>query len=357
MLINSIEYIPENCLLELGFKCNLNCKHCGSSLNGYKDVRKGRTLTLDEVCQFIEELKSLGGKRLGLVGGEPLLCEYWEDVARYAYERNFQLSMISNGMLIDDIVAKRIKESGITLVAISLDGVKAFHNDLRGNENAYDKVMEAIHALNKQGVQVNVITTIMKDNLKLLPEIENILAKEKIGFWQLQLGIPMGKLEENREQVIKPEQLREVEKFIIATKERNQVQITVADSIGYCSKSELVLRNNKSTDGSRIFYGCMAGIRGVAMESNGNIKGCLSLQNDTFIEGNYLENSLSEIWNSSETFSYNRQFRVENLKGNCKGCRYGEICRGGCTTLAFNTSGSVNCNEYCLHYLEEKNND
>lgn len=101
-----------------------------------------------------------------------------------------ELSMISNGMLIDDKVAKRIKESGITLVAVSLDGMKAYHNDLRGNEKAYDKVMEAIHALKKQRVQVNVITTVMKDNLELLPEIENILAKEKIGFWQLQLGIP-----------------------------------------------------------------------------------------------------------------------------------------------------------------------
>ncbi|HAU88155.1 MAG TPA: hypothetical protein DCW90_22570 [Lachnospiraceae bacterium] len=354
MITNNIEYIPENCLLELGFKCNLNCKHCGSSLNGYKEVRKGRTLTKNEVFQFIDELKSLGGKRLGLVGGEPLLCEYWEEVARYASEREFQLSMISNGMLIDDNTAKRIKEAGITLVALSLDGDREFHNELRGNEKAYDKVIGAISLLKKQNVQVNIITTIMNDNLKLLPAVEKILGKEKIGFWQLQLGIPMGKLKENKEKVIKPNQLKEIESFILSAKERKLVEITVADSIGYCSKSELSLRNNVSTDGNRFFYGCMAGIRGVSMESNGNIKGCLSLQDDTFIEGNYLESSLSEIWNSKNAFSYNRKFNVEKLEENCKGCKYGEVCRAGCTTLAFNTSGSVNMNEYCLHQLEEK---
>lgn len=38
-----------------------------------------------------------------------------------------ELSMISNGMLIDDKAAKRIKESGITLVAVSLDGMKEYH--------------------------------------------------------------------------------------------------------------------------------------------------------------------------------------------------------------------------------------
>lgn len=352
-IINEMEFVPENCLLELCFKCNLNCKHCGSSLNGYKQVRKGRMLTEEEIYKLIDDLKALGGKRIGLVGGEPLLAEYWENVAKYAYEKGFQLSMISNGMLINDTMAYKIKKSGIDLVAISLDGDKEYHNYLRGNESAYDRVLDAITNLQKYDVQVNVITTIMRENLDLLPVIEDILYRAKISYWQLQLGIPMGKLEGQNEKVIMPSQLVEIENFIMDAKRRNHVNITVADSIGYCSKNEMILRNNSSTDGKRFFWGCMAGLRAIAIESNGNVKGCLSLQNDKFIEGNILENSLYDIWNFPNAFSYNRQFHAEQLIGNCKECKYGEVCRGGCTTLAYNTSGNVNDNPYCLYSLEE----
>lgn len=353
-IMNQMEFVPENCLLELCFKCNLNCKHCGSSLNAYSNVRKGRSLTKDEMLKVIMDLKQLGGKRIGLVGGEPLLCEFWEDVARYAFGLGFELSMISNGMLIDDIMAQKIKKSGIKLVALSLDGNRDFHDELRGSNRAYDNVLNAIESLKKYGIQVNIITTIMSKNLSILSEIEEVVYNKGVKYWQLQLGIPMGKLGDNRDLVIAPEQLRDVESFILEVKERGKVEVTVADSIGYCSENEVIIRNNSSTNGKRIFMGCMAGCRAVAIESNGNVKGCLSLQNDRFIEGNILERSLADIWNDEKTFAYNRYFQKENLNGSCLDCKYGEICRGGCTSLAFNTSGMPNNNIYCLHLIEGK---
>lgn len=353
-IIDKIAYKPENCLLELCFKCNLNCKHCGSSLNAFKDNRQGPYLELKDYLSILDEIEVLGGKRIGLVGGEPLLCDFWSEVAQYASSKGFTVSMISNGMLIDFEMAQKIKDSGVKLVALSLDGPEEYHNDLRGSSLAYKNVMRAIDALASVNVQVNIVTTIMKDNLSLLPITEKLLENKNISFWQLQLGIPMGKLEEHSEMVIEPEQLLNIEQFILEVKNRNNIEITLTDSIGYCSKNELILRNNSSTTGNRVFTGCMAGCRAVAVESNGNIKGCLSLQRDYFIEGNIKERTLADIWNDKNSFSYNRKFTSSNLKGKCKECLYGNICRGGCTSLAYNTTGCVNQNEYCLHILEEK---
>ena len=42
-----------------------------------------------------------------MVGGEQLLCDCWESIARYASNKGFELSMISNGMLIDDTISKK----------------------------------------------------------------------------------------------------------------------------------------------------------------------------------------------------------------------------------------------------------
>lgn len=348
VIIDKIEYVPENCLLELCFKCNLNCKHCGSSINAFSKKRQGRELKKDEVIKIIRELKELGGKKIGLVGGEPLLCDYWEDIASYANRLNFELSMISNGMLIDQEVADRIKKSGIKLVALSLDGPRDFHNELRGNIHAFDQVLKAAEFLSKAGVQVNIITTIMNKNINHLEEIEKIIEKLNISFWQLQMGIPMGKLKNNSDLVLHPNRMAEVEQFILECQKRNRIELTVADSIGYCSKNEILLRNNSSTDGTRAFLGCMAGCRVVAVESNGNVKGCLSLQHDSFIEGNVLEKPLTQIWQDTESFKYNRKFKIENLGGECALCDYGPVCRGGCTALAYNASGYINNNPYCI---------
>ena len=295
-IVDKFKYVPESALIELCFKCNLNCKHCGSSLNAYKKSRKGEPLSLTEFYSAIDDLKGLGGKRIGLVGGEPLLYENWEEVAKYASDRNFYVSMISNGMIIDDEMAHKIKKCGIALVALSLDGPETYHNELRGSQMAFKNVLKAIASLKKEGVQVNIITTIMKGNLPLLPEIEKTISTNGVSFWQLQLGIPMGKLSEHMEFVIEPNQLLDVKKFILEAKQRNQIQLTIADSIGYCSQDELIMRNNSSTNGERVYLGCMAGCKAVAIESNGDVKGCLSLQHERFIEGNIREGSLKDIW-------------------------------------------------------------
>lgn len=114
------------------------------------------------------------------------------------------------------------------------------------------------------------------------------------------------------------------------------------------------MRNNSSTNGERVYLGCMAGCKAVAIESNGDVKGCLSLQNERFIEGNIRERSLKDIWTDKKSFNYNRNFNSESLGGYCSKCVYANICRGGCTSLAYNTSGHINNNNYCMHIMEQR---
>ena len=84
------------------------------------------------------------------------------------------------------------------------------------------------------------------------------------------------------------------------------------------------------------------------------LKGCLSLQNERFIEGNIRERSLKDIWTDKKSFNYNRNFNSESLGGYCSKCVYANICRGGCTSLAYNTSGHINNNNYCMHIMEQR---
>lgn len=58
--------------------------------------------------------------------------------------------MISNGMIIDDEMAHKIKKCGIALVALSLDGPETYHNELRGSQMAFKNVLKAIASLKKK---------------------------------------------------------------------------------------------------------------------------------------------------------------------------------------------------------------
>lgn len=55
----------------------------------------------------------------------------------------------------------------------------------------------------------------------------------------------------------------------------------------------------------------------------------------SFIEGNLREKSLYEIWNDPNAFSYNRQFKMEQLSGKCKTCDVRGKCAGGCRSYNY----------------------
>ena len=93
----------------------------------------------------------------------------------------------------------------------------------------------------------------------------------------------------------------------------------------------------------------------MGIESDGIIKGCLSLHGDEFVEGNIRERSLAKIWNDKNSFKYNRRFEPSMLKGICKDCKWGSICRGGCSEKSVSYTGELHNSPFCLyHYEKEK---
>lgn len=87
--------------------------------------------------------------------------------------------------------------------------------------------------------------------------------------------------------------------------------------------------------------GCQAGLTNIGIDSVGNVRGCESLYDSIFVEGNLREQTLSEIWNNPNAFSYNRHFKTELLSGKCKECEEGARCAGGCRSYNYFTQGML----------------
>ena len=95
----------------------------------------------------------------------------------------------------------------------------------------------------------------------------------------------------------------------------------VADNIGYFGEFEGYVRGKLG--GRAVFPGCSAGISAIGIDSVGNVRGCESMYDECFIEGNLRKHSLKEIWESPDTFLYNRRFVPNLLTGKCAECGHG----------------------------------
>jgi radical SAM protein with 4Fe4S-binding SPASM domain len=134
---------------------------------------------------------------------------------------------------------------------------------------------------------------------------------------------------------------------LLQLKTAGDILVDVGENIGYYG-----LKGTALNDGMP-YYGCYAGTRIAGIESNGDVKGCLSMPEE-FVEGNIRSSSFTAIWNNPDGFAYNRKFTKETAGGACRECRYLPLCRGGCATTSFSQTGCRADNPYCIYQLERE---
>lgn len=337
-------YTPEIVGWEVTLKCNLQCKHCGSAA-GPSTARRGE-LTLKECMTVAEQVVALGAKRIALSGGEPFLCEHWESLARFISEQGVEVQFVSNGSLIDETVAKTLQKfPHRATVGLSLDGaVPETHEYIRNCPGLYKKVFDVIDILKEHEIPVAVITTVHKGNSSELNDLYEILRHSGIYAWQVQLAMPIGRMKHQRENILTGEEALDLARFIVRIREEGVFRVETAENLGYYNSLEARLRGSP-------WAGCSAGVRVIGIRSNGDVTGCLSLI-ETEPEGNVKEQPVAEIWENPDNFSYNRQFTLNDLKGPCIDCKYGFICRGGCSFLCHSLTGEYHNNPLCLRLFD-----
>ncbi len=357
-LLEKLGFVPARAVWELTLRCNLNCRHCGSRAG------KARTeeMSVTRGLKLCEELAALGCKRVTLGGGEPTLNPSWALYAAKLTSLGVTVTMTTNGLCFDRDLAMQAKMLGLESLCFSLDGMEETHEYIRRVPGHFKKLVEAFDVCREVGIPAVVITTLNQQNFHELDDIQKLLADHGVYSWQLQLGNPTGNMCEHRELVLPPEMLLEIVPKVAQLKQSSKrPQIYVGDNIGYYGDYEAALRSSKAR--IPFWTGCRAGCRVIGIESGGNVKGCLSLPSemngvDRFIEGNIMDKPLAEIWNKPGAFAYNRQFKIEDLGGECRTCEYAEICRGGCFWTSYAHTLGQRDNPYCyirqLKHAQEK---
>lgn len=161
--------------LELTRACNLKCIHC---LNN-SGIKQKDELTKEDLLKLIKNFSSLGVQEIRFTGGEPLLFNGIYDLIKFATEEGICTSLGTNGTLVTKEVAKKLKESGLKKVVVSIDGNKKTHDKIRGRKN-YQKAMHGLKYLQKNGINVRVNSVIMKSNMEDVIKLAKKMSRKKI---------------------------------------------------------------------------------------------------------------------------------------------------------------------------------
>lgn len=301
------------------------------------------------------ELALLGCREAVVTGGEPLLRPAWRDVCRTLASLGVNVSLVTNGTLLDRTTLAEARAVGVGVIGISIDGLERTHDRIRPHEGpGKSPWRDTVAALERcaGALPTVAITQVNRLNVEELPDVGRLLVGLGVTRWQIQLAIPMGRVRDLPGPfALEPEHLESLAAFLVnALRDPGQPLIDVSDTIGYCTGEDALFRGRRRDDGTTVpgvWLGCTAGLSAVAITYEGRVRGC-SMMPPELDAGSLHDESLATIWNDATRFSYTTEFRPERLRGRCAECKLGGLCRGGCTTMAYWSTGTVAENPYCL---------
>ena len=164
-------------LLELTYRCNLDCYFC------YNDLTlRGTPLSFDDYRTLIDDLAEIGVLNLILSGGEPLAHPDFFKIGAYARERGFLVRVKSNGHALRGALARKlIEEVDPFLIEISLHGSSADTHDQQTRvDGSFDRLISNLEELAGLGLRVKLNSTLTRWNED---EIEEMFAiADRFGF-------------------------------------------------------------------------------------------------------------------------------------------------------------------------------
>ncbi len=266
-------------LIHITHRCNLRCRHC------YLE-KENVDMSLDTFNLLLDEFEGLGGIKVMISGGEPLLHPEIRHMIELASAYDFRRVLISNGTLID----KDVKWLEVDEVQLSLDGILS-HDIIRGY-GSFERVKRTMELLRDAGINVSIATMVHKFNLHEFREMSELLREYGVKAWMIDYPSIKGELKNNLDLLA---DLRD------AARVMNEYGFGDTTHIGHGE------------------FGC--GVHLCSSDPEGNISRC-----GFFDPVGNIREGLLECW---KKLSERYLWRVDEIE-DCKVCEVKHDCRGGC---------------------------
>ncbi len=166
---------PFTAMLELTYRCNFNCKMCYVRMTDKQAAPYGRMRTVEEWLDMARQLRDAGVVDLTLTGGECTVYPGFERLYEELAQMGFRVSVMSNAGAYTPSVRKLFEKYPPYGVFITLYGGSAeTYAAVTGDPKGLEKTLDNIRFFQALGVRVGLTFTIIKDNVRDLPKVNEI---------------------------------------------------------------------------------------------------------------------------------------------------------------------------------------
>ena len=327
-------FLPRLISWNVTYECNLSCDHCYIDAVGVGEAPKTE-LTTEEGKRLLDQIAELSKTVVVLSGGEPLLRKDIYELASHGTENGLRMVMGTNGILIDDEVAGKLKEAGVMRAGISIDSIHHdIHDKFRGEKGALQKAINGAKSCERAGLSFQIHSTVTTANYDDIAEQIQFAIDLGADAFHVFFLVPTGRAKDLVD--ITPQQYETALRQIVENMKDYPIEVRPV-----CAPQFMRIASRKDIlkDMKHFTRGCLAGTNYCRVKPDGDVNPCPYLP---IYIGNVKEESFVDIWKNSEVFNKLRDF--DNLKEKCGICEFKDIC-GGCRARAY---------AYTEDYLKEE---
>ena len=355
--INTIDFNerPFIAIWEVTQACDLACVHCRASA---QPDRNPMELSTEEGKHLIDQIAALKVPVFVLTGGDPIKRPDLFELIGHARSVGVRVSLTPSAtpLLTRDIVV-RLKEAGLTRLAVSMDGPSAeTHDAFRGMSGSFARTLDAVRWANEIGLPVQINTTFSRRNIGEIDEIVALMEKLKIALWSVFFLVPTGRGKLN--DLLSADEFAAVFAKIYSLSKSATFDIKTTEAQHYrrfMLQQKVVERRAGSAFSSnhekaedaigRAPRGLNDGKGFVFISHTGEVfpSGFMPLS-----AGNVRLQDLAVIYRESSLFKDLRD--TSKLEGKCGSCEFKEIC-GGSRARAHALTGNPHAEEPSCSYV------
>lgn len=316
-------------------RCNLLCKHCYSIS---ADTDFPNELNTQQVFDVMDDLKGFKVPVLILSGGEPLLRPDIYEIAHHAKDMGFYTALSTNGTLIDESNIEKIAAVGFDYLGISIDGIEETHDLFRRKEGCFEESLHGLRLCRDKDIKVGLRFTMTKDNAEELPQLLELMEKERIDKFYFSHLNYAGRGNKNRKD----------DTFLHTTRWAMDLLFDKALTDAKADNNNEFVTGNNDADGvymlqwvEKNFPEQADHIRAKLIQWGGNSSGVniSNIDNQGYVHpdtmwwhynlGNVKERPFSEIWqDTSDPIMAGLKQSPRTIGGRCGECTHFNICGG-----------------------------
>jgi radical SAM protein with 4Fe4S-binding SPASM domain len=299
--------VPQRLVLELTNTCNLSCIMCGRQEKNFQPTFF-EPVWLEKLALILDRVTEIT-----LFGwGEPMVHPKFREILKYFDDYPVKKYFVSNGMLLDryeDIIVDMVD-----VLAVSLDGANQDTNNRIRRGADFSKIVGNLRSLvRKRNASrlkrpyINFVMTLMKDNLRELPQMVELA--HSIGIEEVKAVYLTAFSDAMTPQVLFDQQA--------------EVKAVFEEASGCAERLGILIKlphiQGEDPAGEACHKPCFVGWRDFFLGSDGFVRPCQSTAQQFFAFKDHA--TFMDMWNSSEYQEFRRVVNMgKEMPSQCRVC-------------------------------------